>query len=90
MTASIRLRQRKLSDGINLVVGMETSPGDPEAMICGLSRGWGTDVGQTESPRGYPNCSKPLAASLATFFLCYLPVRGGGGGAGGTQDPNKP
>lgn len=37
MTAPIRLKQRKNSDGINLVVGMETSP----AIICVLPGvGW--------------------------------------------------
>lgn len=89
MTASVRLGQRKLPDGINLVAGMETSPGDPEAMICGLSGGWGIDVGRQEAHRdGYPNFSKSLAASLATVFLCCPPALGAG--LEGTQDPMEP
>lgn len=79
MTASVRLGQRKLPDGRNLVAGMETSAGDPEAMICGLSGGWGTDVGRREAHRdGYPNFSKSLAASLAPLFLCCPPALSAG------------
>lgn len=35
-TAPIRLRQRKHSDGINLVGGMKTSPQVPAVIICVL------------------------------------------------------
>ena len=40
MTAPIRLKQRKNSDGINLVVGMETSLAVPAVIFLHPPRGW--------------------------------------------------
>lgn len=80
MTVPIRLRQRKNSDGINLVMGMEASPEVPAVIICILPgagrQAWcGPEVhreAQASLSRG-PPCPPNSSLGISPPFLHCTP-----------------
>lgn len=80
MTVPIRLKQRKNSDGINLVVGMETSLAVPAVIFLASSQGLVTGMVQAGSTGScFPSqgwgspCDQLLARLCTVFFLSCTP-----------------
>lgn len=74
MTAPIRLRQRKNSDGINLDVGMETSPEVPTAIICLLPGAGRQAWYRPEVHREAPSFTEERASKLLPGHSTSLPL----------------